>query len=81
MRVNPTLNFLGVFLAPVAHCKNAWSFDMSFSRLAVAALVLTASAFALSACHVAGHLPPGQVKHVLSPPPGHGGTPPGHMKK
>jgi hypothetical protein len=35
----------------------------------------------LSACHVAGHVPPGQVKKVVDPPPGHGGVPPGQMKK
>ncbi|HET8727943.1 MAG TPA: hypothetical protein VFO41_10560 [Alphaproteobacteria bacterium] len=39
--------------------------------------VLLAAGAVLAACHVAGHLPPGQVKHVLNPPPGHGGTPPG----
>jgi hypothetical protein len=49
--------------------------------------IVTAIAFAglmmsgLSACHVAGHVPPGQVKKVLNPPPGHGGVPPGQMKK
>ena len=35
----------------------------------------------LSSCHVAGHAPPGQVKKVVNPPPGHGGVPPGQMKK
>lgn len=35
----------------------------------------------LSACHVAGHVPPGQVKKVVNPPPGHGGIPPGQLKK
>jgi hypothetical protein len=35
----------------------------------------------LAGCHVAGHLPPGQVKQVIDPPPGHGGVPPGQLKK
>jgi hypothetical protein len=34
-----------------------------------------------SGCHYAGHLPPGQVKQVIDPPPGHGGVPPGQLKK
>ncbi len=49
--------------------------------------IVTAVAFAglmmsgLSACHVTGHVPPGQLKKVVNPPPGHGGVPPGQMKK
>jgi len=35
----------------------------------------------LAGCHVVGHAPPGQVKKVVSPPPGHGGEPPGQAKK
>lgn len=45
--------------------------------IALAALMMVA----VSACHVAGHVPPGQVKKVVNPPPGHGGVPPGQMKK
>lgn len=32
-------------------------------------------------CHFAGHVPPGQVTKVVAPPPGHGGIPPGQLKK
>jgi hypothetical protein len=35
----------------------------------------------VSACHVAGHVPPGQAKKIVNPPPGHGGIPPGQLKK
>jgi hypothetical protein len=35
----------------------------------------------LAGCHTIGHAPPGQVKKVVSPPPGHGGVPPGQAKK
>jgi len=47
-------------------------------------------AVTLSGCHFIGHYPPGHGKHyppghgkkVLKPvPPGHGGIPPGQMKK
>jgi hypothetical protein len=53
---------------------------MTLLRTIYIALFLTASV-ALSACHVHGHLPPGQLKQVISPPPGHGGVPPGQAKK
>lgn len=44
------------------------------------ATIVGAALMALSGCHMAGHLPPGQVKHVIAPPPGHGGVPPGKVK-
>ncbi len=43
--------------------------------------VLLALALPLEACHVSGHLPPGQLKKAFAPPPGHGGIPPGQLKK
>jgi len=46
--------------------------------LAMSSLVMLS---ALGACHFAGHVPPGQVKHIVNPPPGHGGIPPGQLKK
>lgn len=49
---------------------------MTIPRPLRRALLLAATA-ALTACHVVGHLPPGQAKQILDPPPGHGGTPPG----
>jgi hypothetical protein len=48
-------------------------------RVLVALSLLVAGT--LSACHFAGHLPPGQVKQIVNPPPGHGGVPPGQLKK
>ena len=51
------------------------------SRLAITVVILMTSSFALSACHVVGHAPPGQVKQILNPPPGHGGIPPGQRGK
>ena len=55
---------------------------MPLRRPLVAALALLALTLPLSACHVHGHLlAPGQVKHVVDPPPGHGGVPPGQSKK
>jgi hypothetical protein len=45
--------------------------------LTILGVALTA---ALAGCHVAGHLPPGQVKKVVNPPPGHGGVPPGQQR-
>ena len=39
---------------------------MNALRLAlIAAFVLS-----VSGCHMANHVPPGQLKHVVSPPPG-----------
>lgn len=38
------------------------------------ALVAVAS---LAACHTVNHVPPGQAKKVLAPPPGHSGDKPG----
>lgn len=36
----------------------------------------------LAGCHVDGHVPPGQVKKIVEPPPpGHGGVPPGQQKR
>jgi hypothetical protein len=40
-----------------------------------------ATAVLLTGCHFAGHLPPGQVKQVIDPAPGHGVVPPGQLKK
>jgi hypothetical protein len=40
-----------------------------------------AAAVLLAGCHFAGHFPPGQVKQIVDPPPGHGGIPPGQLKK
>ena len=34
-------------------------------------LALMALSLSLPACNRAGHLPPGQVKHAINPPPGH----------
>lgn len=48
------------------------------------ALILATAIFlmgAFSGCHDWEPLPPGQVKQILDPPPGHGGTPPGQLKK
>ena len=49
------------------------------------AFILAMSGFlmltALGACHYAGHVPPGQVKHDISPQVGHGAVPPGQLKK
>lgn len=45
------------------------------------AVGLMVAAILLSACHIVGHVPPGQVKHIVNPPPGHGGTPPGHRRR
>lgn len=50
-------------------------------RVLLAGFVAILVSGSLSACHVAGHLPPGQVKKVVNPPPGHGGIPPGQLKK
>jgi hypothetical protein len=44
-------------------------------------LISLLTAGLLAGCHVAGHAPPGQVKKVVNPPPGHGGVPPGQLKK
>lgn len=54
---------------------------MRLRRFAVLTLALGALALPLSACHVAGHLPPGQIKKAAAPPLGHGGVPPGQAKK
>ena len=45
------------------------------ASLAILAVLLT-----VSGCHVAGHMPPGQVKKVVAPPPGQT-VPPGQAKK
>jgi hypothetical protein len=47
--------------------------------LIVATAIILVSA--AGGCHELGHLPPGQVKQVIDPPPGHGGIPPGQLKK
>ena len=44
-------------------------------------LALAVAVITLSACHIAGHVPPGQAKQVLYPNPGHGGTPPGQENR
>lgn len=54
---------------------------MTIFRLLRLILMPAVAAGLLSGCHFAGHLPPGQVKKVVNPPPGHGGVPPGQMKK
>lgn len=54
---------------------------MSSLQVLLVACVAILMAGNLSACHVAGHVPPGQVKKVVNPPPGHGGIPPGQLKK
>ena len=54
---------------------------MTLRRAAAMGLALMALSLPLSACHVHGHLPPGQMKHVVAPPPGHGGVPPGQQEK
>jgi hypothetical protein len=54
---------------------------MKLRRAATLTLTLLALSLPLSACHVVGHMPPGQVKHAINPPPGHGGIPPGQAKK
>lgn len=54
---------------------------MTLRRKLALGLALVALTLPLSACHVVGHMPPGQVKHVVNPPPGHGGVPPGQAKK
>lgn len=53
---------------------------MNKSRIIIlAAAIISVAAF--SGCHELGPLPPGQMKQVLDPPPGHGGIPPGQLKK
>jgi hypothetical protein len=39
---------------------------MKAARLAAVIVI----GVAMSACHFAGHLPPGQVKNAIDPPPG-----------
>ena len=39
-------------------------------RTVKAAIVVLATV-ALAGCHVVGHAPPGQLKKVVAPPPGH----------
>lgn len=53
---------------------------MTLRRATIVGAALMALSLPLSGCHMAGHLPPGQVKHVIAPPPGHGGVPPGKVK-
>ncbi len=54
---------------------------MTLRRTTARILVLLTLALPLAACHVSGHLPPGQLKKVSVSPPGHGGIPPGQLKK
>lgn len=54
---------------------------MSSVRLFLIGFVAIFMSGILSACHIAGHVPPGQAKKVVNPPPGHGGIPPGQLKK
>ncbi len=54
---------------------------MTLRRATARILVLLTLALPLAACHVSGHLPPGQLKKVFVPPPGHGGIPPGQLYK
>ncbi len=54
---------------------------MTLRRATSRILVLLVLALPLAACHVSGHLPPGQLKTAFAPPPGHGGIPPGQLKK
>ncbi len=46
---------------------------MTLRRATARILVLLVLALPLAACHVSGHLPPGQLKKVFVPPPGHAG--------
>ena len=43
---------------------------MTLRRFAVL-IVLVAFSAPLAACHMAGHVPPGQAKKAFAPPPGH----------
>ena len=54
---------------------------MTLRRLAILGLALVSLSLPISACHVSGHVAPGQMKHVIAPPPGHGSVPPGQAKK
>ncbi len=54
---------------------------MTLRRATTRILVLLTLALPLAACHVSGHLPPGQLKKTFAPPPGHGGIPPGQLNK
>jgi len=49
-------------------------------RVIAVSLSVLAMSMVLSACHVTGHVPPGQAKKFVAPPPGHGGIPPGQAK-
>ena len=49
---------------------------MRISRT-VAALVAGLTVLAIAGCHTVGHVPPGQAKKVIAPPPGHVGDKPG----
>ncbi len=54
---------------------------MTLRRATARILVLLVFVLPLAACHVSGHLPPGQLKKGFVSPPGHGGIPPGQLKK
>ncbi len=54
---------------------------MTLRRATARILVLLTLALPLAACPVSGHLPPGPLKKVFVPPPGHGGIPPGQLYK
>jgi hypothetical protein len=54
---------------------------MTIRRALILAMSNLLMMSALSACHTVGYMPPGQVKKVVNPPPGHGGIPPGQLKK
>jgi hypothetical protein len=54
---------------------------MALRRTVAVTVAFMALSLPLSACHVHGHVPPGKVKHVVAPPPGHTATPPGQEKK
>ena len=54
---------------------------MNFRQLLIATLATLFLGNMVAACHTVNHLPPGQVKKIVNPPPGHGGVPPGQMKK
>jgi hypothetical protein len=55
----------------------------AMSNIAAFCLTLLAVIWAgsLAGCHDWEPVPPGQVKHIVNPPPGHGGIPPGQLKK
>jgi hypothetical protein len=54
---------------------------ISCRRLSITFAAVFLASGLLGGCNATGHVPPGQVKNVVNPPPGHGGVPPGQLKK